>query len=124
MRAEDKERPAITRSSADLVGDAMCVSTPTLMRLPVYAYRSRTYIPFPLSPPPSDRPWQSPPDDRLTNVEGLLLDPVNSLRDTAATVRPDRVVHRSFSVDGVTKAPCRPRGWLARTYEERIRSVT
>lgn len=77
----------------------MCVSTPTLMRLPVYAYRSRTYIPFPLSPPPSDRPWQSPPgapDDRLTNVEGLLLDPVNSLRDTAATVRPDRVVHRSF----------------------------
>lgn len=128
MRAEDKERPAITRSCAVLRGDAMCVSTPTLMRLPVfYAYGSKTYTPFPLSPPPSDRPWQSPPeapDDRLTNVQGLLLDPVNSLRDTAATVRPGRVVHHSFSVDGETSPHCRPRGWLARTYEERIQSVT
>lgn len=78
----------------------MCVSTPTVMRLPVYAYGSETYIPFPLSPPPpSDRSWQSPPgvpDDRLTNVEGLLLDLVNSLGDPAATVRPDRVVYHSF----------------------------
>lgn len=72
MRAEDKERPAITRSSADLGGDAMCVSTPTLMRLPVYACGSETYIPLPLShPPPSDRSWRLSPEvpgDRLTNV--------------------------------------------------------
>lgn len=100
MRAEDKERPVILVSSADLGGDAMCVSTPTVMRLPVYAYGSETYIPFPLSPPPpSDRSWQSPPgvpDDRLTNVEELLPDLVNSLGDPAATVRPDRVVYHSF----------------------------
>lgn len=106
----------------------MCVSTPTLMRLPVfYAYGSKTYTPFPLSPLPSDRPWQSPseaPDDRLTNVQRLLLDPVNSPRDTAATVRPDRVVHHSFSVDGETSPHCRPRSWLAWTHEERIQPVT
>lgn len=68
---------------------------------------------YPLPPlsSASDRPWQSPPeapDDRLTNVQGLLLDPVNSLRDTAATVRPGRVVHHSFSVDGETSPHCRP----------------
>lgn len=50
----------------------MCVSTPTLLRLPVHACGSETYIPFPLSPPPpNDISWQLPPeapDGRLTNV--------------------------------------------------------
>lgn len=106
----------------------MCVSTPTLMRLPVHACGSETYIPFPLSPPPpNDISWQLPPeapDGRLTNVGRKRPGLVNSLRDTATTVRPDRVVHHSLFVDGTTSSHCRPPGSLGRIYEEHIQPVT
>lgn len=74
---------------------------------------------YPLSPllllrPAEDRGQYPPevPDDRLTNAEGLLPDLVNSLEDTAATGRPNRVVHHGSSVDGTTHSHCIRPDWF------------
>lgn len=110
----------------------MCVSTAYQRQLscvfPSLHVGARLISPSPslLLRPAQDR-GQSPPevpDDRLTNVERLLPDLVNSLEDTAATGRPGRVVHRGFSVDGTTHSHCRRPGWLGKIYEERIQPVT